>query len=145
MNITRNIALSSLAALMIATGCSRETPPVAQTESGEPAATEAAQVEVSAAEFKQAVSGPGLVIAKFGAPWCGPCREVEPELDKLEAENAGKLTVVRVNVDDEPGLAQEYEVSAIPVILLFKDGQQVEQWLGYKEAAELQASIDKQL
>ncbi len=100
-------------------------------------------LELSTSEFRQAISGPGIVLAKFGAPWCGPCREVDVELDKLQTSNQSQLKIVRINVDDEPELADEYAVSAIPVILLFKDGKPVQQWLGYKDASEFQAGIDQ--
>ncbi len=101
--------------------------------------------EVSASEFQQRIKGDGLVLAKFGAPWCGPCREVDKELDKLEASNQGKLAVIRINVDEEPGLAEEYEVDAIPQSFLFRNGEVIQQWLGYKEASEFQESINDAL
>jgi thioredoxin-like negative regulator of GroEL len=64
-------------------------------------------------------------------------------LDKLEANNGSELTVVRINVDEEPGLAEDYSVSAIPALFLFKDGKPVKDWLGYAEASEFQESIDE--
>jgi thioredoxin 1 len=99
--------------------------------------------EVSASEFQESIEGGGLVLAKFGAPWCGPCVEVDAELDILEESNGDQLTVVRVNVDEEPALAEDYEISAIPKLLLFKDGKQINEWLGYEEASVFQESIDK--
>jgi len=113
-----------------------------QAESSEQAST-SGHAEVTAAKFKQHLKGEGVVLLKFGAPWCGPCKEVDVELDKLKAANGDKLTVVRVNVDDEPGLAEDYSVSAIPALFLFKDGKQVKDWLGYEEASVFQESIDE--
>ena len=122
-------------ALSILPGCSSQGDQLSSAENE--------HLEVSTSEFRQAIAGPGLVLAKFGAPWCGPCREVDVELDKLEASTQSELKIVRINVDDEPELADEYNVSAIPVILLLKDGQPVQQWLGYKDASEFQAGIDQ--
>lgn len=99
--------------------------------------------EVSAVEFRKSIDAGGLVLAKFGAPWCGPCVQVDAELDILEESNGDQLTVVRVNVDEEPELTEDYDISAIPKLLLFKDGKQIEEWLGYEEADVFQESIDR--
>jgi len=101
--------------------------------------------EHTAEDFQQYLDSDDLVLVKFGAPWCGPCREVDKELDKLEAANGDQLQVVRINVDNEPKLADQYSVSAIPMLLLFKAGQPVEEWRGFKEASEFQAAIDAAL
>ncbi len=134
--MSRIHSLLSTVALMTVVGCGIQSTEQVSSATGE-------HVEVSASEFRQAIAEPGIVLAKFGAPWCGPCREVDAELDKLEASKPSQLTIVRVNVDEEPGLAEEYEISAIPVILLFKNGEQVQEWLGFQEAAEFQAKIDE--
>lgn len=140
-----SILLSAFAILTIS-GCGTSSPET--VSSAEPTSSVAEtkpadHVEVSAAKFKEHVEDDHLVLAKFGAPWCGPCREVDVELDKLEANNGSELTVVRINVDEEPGLAEDYSVSAIPALFLFKDGKQVKDWLGYAEASEFQESIDE--
>jgi thioredoxin 1 len=138
-----HLLLSGLA-LVSFIGCGQNT---AVTEDGETVeATEtASHTEASASEFKASISGGGLVLAKFGAPWCGPCVKVDSELDVLEENNGDQLTVVRINVDEEPELAEELEISAIPVLLLYKDGQRIEEWLGFEEADVFQASIDQAL
>lgn len=137
-----SVILAAFAAFAIV-GCGAPA-----TESSDQAKTtehgsSSGHVEVTAARFKQHLEGEGVVLAKFGAPWCGPCKEVDVELDKLEATNGDKLTVVRINVDDEPGLAEDYAVSAIPALFLFKDGKQVNDWVGYEEASVFQESIDE--
>ena len=63
------------------------------------------------------------MLVKFGAPWCGPCRRVDSELDTIASQNAGHVTVLRINVDEEPELAQKYKVSSIPRLFLFHQGQ----------------------
>ncbi len=80
-----------------------------------------------------------LVLMKFGAPWCGPCRKVDQELDRLEASTASAdFDIVRVNVDQSPGLAKEFNVSAIPHLVLVRNGQTLDQQVGYRSEAQLQ-------
>jgi thioredoxin 1 len=70
------------------------------------------------------------VLVDFWAPWCGPCHVMAPAIDDLATEFAGRLTVGKVNVDDEPALAAQYGIRSIPTLLLFKDGQIVDQAVG---------------
>jgi thioredoxin 1 len=63
------------------------------------------------------------VIVDFWAEWCGPCRAVAPVLDKIAEERSGEVRIVKVNIDEEPELAQRYGIQSIPTIVLFKDGE----------------------
>ena len=97
--------------------------------------------ESSAAELNQQLGQPGLVLAKFGAPWCPPCREVDRELAKLAAMSDVQAKIITINVDDEGDLAKEYNISSIPRLMLFQDGSKVKDHLGYADLDEIQSWI----
>jgi thioredoxin 1 len=101
---------------------------------------------ISDAEFESAVmQSPVPVFIDFWAPWCGPCRIVGPIIDEIASEYAGKISVVKINVDDNPAVAQQFMVSSIPTLMLFKGGQMVDRALGAMPKAELQKMIDRNL
>jgi thioredoxin 1 len=83
------------------------------------------------------------VLVDFWAEWCGPCKMIAPILDELSDEYAGKVTIGKVNIDDQQNLATEYGVRAIPTLLLFHDGQVAEQIVGLRSKRDLKASFDK--
>ena len=70
------------------------------------------------------------VLVDFWAPWCSPCRQISPMIEQLAGENAGSAKVVKLNVDDAPNSAQNYGVSSIPTLMIFKDGQVAAQRVG---------------
>jgi thioredoxin 1 len=94
--------------------------------------------ELSAATFAEEInSATEPVVVDFWAEWCGPCKMVAPVLSEIAEENAGKLRVAKVNVDDNPGLAQQFNVMSIPTLIVFKDGSEVRRVVGAKSKAQL--------
>ena len=82
-------------------------------------------------------------LVDFWAPWCAPCQAVAPILDDLAEEYEGKLTIARLNVDEAPQNASKYGISAIPTMLLFKDGKPVGQIVGFRPKVELKKALDE--
>jgi thioredoxin 1 len=81
------------------------------------------------------------VLVDFWAEWCGPCHAVAPVLDKIAAEREGELKLVKVNIDEEQGIAQRYGIASIPTMVLFKDGQPAAAAIG----AQPKGSLERQL
>jgi thioredoxin 1 len=78
-----------------------------------------------------------VVLVDFYAPWCGPCRAMEPSLNTLTKEFEGKVHIQRINVDESPELSSQMEISSIPLLILFKNGKEVKRSLGLIKEAEI--------
>ena len=85
------------------------------------------------------------VVVDFWAPWCGPCRMVGPILDDLAKQYAGKITIAKINTDDNPQRAIEYGVQGIPTILFIKGGEEVDRIVGAGSSETYQGKIDAML
>lgn len=98
---------------------------------------------VTDANFEQEVlKSPTPVLIDFWAPWCGPCRAIAPVIDELAGEYAGRLKVVKVNVDDNPQTPSRYGVRGIPNLLIIKGGEVKEQIIGAVPKAHLVKAVD---
>ena len=87
----------------------------------------------------------GPVLVDFWAEWCGPCKRLAPTVEALAGDYAGKLTVGKLNVDDNPNTASKFQIRGIPALLLFKGGQVVESVVGLAQKDDLKKVIDKHL
>ena len=83
------------------------------------------------------------VLVDFWAEWCGPCKMVAPVLEEIANENAGKIDIVKINIDENPGAARDYSIMSIPTIAVFSGGKVVKQIVGAKpKAANLRDLAD---
>jgi thioredoxin 2 len=96
----------------------------------------------SAAEFDEIVSqSPLPVLVDFWAPWCGPCKVVGPELEKLAHQRTGSLLVAKLNTDDIPQVASRFGIQGIPAFILFKGGREVGRASGAMPAAQIEVAV----
>ena len=100
---------------------------------------------VTDAEFERAVSSETPVLVDFWAEWCGPCRMVAPVLEQIAAEQAGKLKIVKLNVDENTTTPQKFGITGIPTMILFKDGQMVERLVGFMPKPQLLKKLQPHL
>ena len=99
-------------------------------------------MEVTSINFEQEVLNSELpVLVDFWAPWCGPCRMLAPLMEQISAEQAGKAKVVKVNIDDEPALAQRFGVFSIPTVVAIKNGAETGRSVGLVPKAKLTALL----
>ena len=85
------------------------------------------------------------VLVDFWASWCQPCRMVAPVVEEIASENAGKIKVLKLDVDENQNTAQQYSVSSIPTLILFKDGQPVERIVGFNPKDRLMSKLTPHL
>jgi thioredoxin 1 len=93
----------------------------------------------------QSQFGPGVTLIDFTAKWCGPCRAMEPALASIAKEYAGRVRVVPVDVDEQPALAQQFDVRSMPTFVLVRDGKEVGRAVGSRPRAHLAGMIDRAL
>jgi len=100
--------------------------------------------ELSSATFDETVGAASeAVVVDFWAEWCGPCKLIAPILEEIATEQAGKLQVAKLNVDDHPDLARRFDVMSIPTLIVFQDGQPKKRLVGAKGKGQLLQELDE--
>ena len=101
-----------------------------------------AEMNLTFSDFDEEVLHSDIpVIVDFWASWCGPCRMLAPIVAEIAEENEGKIKVCKVNVDDEPELANRFGIASIPTVLIFKNGKLAETSIGYREKEAILALL----
>ena len=102
-----------------------------------------ATTKVTDASFDTDVlKAPGAVVVDFWAEWCGPCRMIGPALEEISNEMSG-VTIAKINIDENPEIASKLGIRSIPTLMIYKDGQKVDQMVGAKPKGDLQRWIQK--
>jgi thioredoxin 1 len=102
-----------------------------------------ATVHLTEQNFDEAVGQhQGLIMVDFWAEWCGPCRAISPVLEVLTRESSGAVTLAKVNVDENPGLAARYGIRSIPTILFVKQGKVADQVIGAVPKDQIKKKLD---
>jgi thioredoxin 2 len=99
-------------------------------------------VEARADTFDEEIASSATVLVDFWAPWCGPCRMVSPLVERLGAEHAGQLKVVKLDVDTAPAVAGRFGVQGIPLLVVIRDGSEVDRLVGAAPLAKLKAWLE---
>ena len=101
-----------------------------------------AEINVNEQNFEEIVLQSELpVLVDFWAPWCGPCRMLAPMVEQVAAEQEGKAKVVKVNIDEAPRLAEQYNIATIPTLMVFKAGQPVSKAVGARPKSAITAML----
>ncbi len=99
--------------------------------------------ELSESEFDEKVVQSDLpVLVDFWATWCPPCRMLDPIVEQIASEYAGKLTVYEVNTDSNPGLAQRFGITGIPTLIFYKQGEHVNTIVGFRDYDTLKSIVE---
>ncbi len=98
-------------------------------------------ITVTDTDFSSAIASDTPTLVDVWAEWCGPCKMMDTPLDELAGEYAGKLTVAKLNVDENPSTMGAYSVMSIPTLIVFKDGEEKRRLVGARSKGQLQAEL----
>ena len=101
--------------------------------------------KITDAEFDATINSETPVLVDFWAEWCGPCRALGPKLEEISTELEGKATIAKLNIDENPAMAQKFGVRSIPMMLIFNGGNVVDQIIGNVDKAVISEKLNAQL
>lgn len=101
-------------------------------------------MKIDSPQFQDAIKS-GVAVVDFNATWCGPCKMLAPVLEALSEEMAGKASFYAMDVDDNPDIAQQFGIASIPYVAVFKNGQKVDEQVGFVPKPQLQAFVERNL
>ena len=100
---------------------------------------------INSTDFPALVQDDKLLVVDFFATWCGPCKKLSPTLDEVSEEFGDRVNIVKVDVDESEDLAMTYGIRSVPTVLFFKNGQQVDKFVGVLPKSEIVSKIENQL
>jgi len=100
---------------------------------------------VTDSNFNETIKKHSLILIDFWAPWCGPCRALHPTIEELTREYAGRITIGKLNVDENPNTAECYQVYSIPTLIIMKDGSEADRIVGLVPKKHIEAVLSKHL
>lgn len=100
---------------------------------------------INSTDFPALVQDDKLLVVDFFATWCGPCKKLSPTLDEVSEEFGDRINIVKVDVDESEDLAMTYGIRSVPTVLFFKNGQQVDKFVGALPKSEIVSKIENQL
>ncbi|VVB54093.1 Thiol-disulfide oxidoreductase ResA [uncultured archaeon] len=106
---------------------------------------ESKKVEFTEANFQETIEKDKTVLVDFWANWCGPCRALAPTIKTIATEYEGKVTIGKLDVDEQPAIAEKYQVFSIPTMILFQDGKEVDRIVGLCAKDKITDMIKKHL